>query len=106
MKPDYKKKLKKLGSLLIKGGKKSSKFVKKYGPVVQHHARSISGSTMDAMRPAPHMIDMRKKGEFKKMKGRGEMNQMMRGGYIDMTRRKPMHRKVRKIKGRAFIDFT
>lgn len=108
MKPKHRKNLKKLGSLLVKGGKKSSKFVKKYGPIVQHHARSISESTMDAMRPDPQIgyVDIRKRGELKKMTRRAEMGNKLRGGYIDMTKRKPMHRKVRNIKGRAFIDLT
>ena len=76
-----KKKLKKLGHLLVKGAKGSAKAVKKYGPVVHHHVRAISESTMDAMMPSRTRT------------------------HIDMTaRRKP--RKVYKTKQGFYLDYT
>lgn len=51
MKPNHKKKLKKLGHLLVKGGRESVKAVQKYGPKVHSAARRMSDTTMDMMMP-------------------------------------------------------
>ena len=52
MKRNHKKKLKKLGHLLVKGGKETGRVVGKYGPKVHAAAKRMSETTMDAMIPA------------------------------------------------------
>lgn len=81
MKPSHKKKIKKLGDVVIKGGKKSAEIIKRYGPRVQHHARAISESTMDVMMPRRTR------------------------SVVDLTRNKKPKR-VLKTKRGFFLDFT
>jgi len=88
-----KEKMKKLGHLIVKGAKKSDKFVKKYGPMVQHHARAISESTMGMMAP--------------EVKGKPVNNLIprRRKGYVDMSPKKRPKRVARGKKG-FYLDFT
>lgn len=81
MKRNHKKKLKKLGHLLVKGGKESGRLVKKYGPRVQHHARAISESTMDAMMPqrTRTVVDLTARKKPKRVM------KTKRGFYLDFT---------------------
>ncbi len=81
MKGTKKDKLKKVAHILVKSAKKSGEFIKKYGPKVQHHARAISESTMDAMIPrrTRTVVDLTVKRKPKRVaKGR-------RGFYLDYT---------------------
>jgi len=64
MKLTKKEKLKKLGSIIVKGAKESDKFVKKYGPKAHAYFRDVSESTMDVFstpegKRMPHLTPKR-----------------------------------------------
>lgn len=93
MKSKAKEKLKKLGGVLVRGVKKGSAAVKKYGPTVHAHARAISESTMEMMTPD---VDG---------KPRNNLIPRRRRGYVDMTAKK----KPKKVQGNKkgfYLDFT
>jgi len=78
-----KKNLKKLGHLLVKGGKETARVVGKYGPKVHAAARRMSDTTMDAMMPqrTRTVVDLtakRKPKRIVKGKRRGDF-------YLDFT---------------------
>ena len=81
MKPKNKEKIKKLGSLIVKGGKETEKFVSKYGPKVHAASRRMSETAMDSLRPSRTrtVVDLTVKRKPKRVaKGR-------KGFYLDYT---------------------
>ena len=75
--------MKKLGHLLVKGGKETVRAVNKYGPKVHAATRRMSDTTMDALRPQRTRT------------------------VVDLTAKKKPNRVVRgKRRGDFYLDFT